>query len=90
MAKRMVTCASCDAKVDAPGMLCSASADLVCQGRDMIDGCGNVLTPEERHYYGSTCNDCEGEWCQRIEAWRIGGTDPACDQMFSGPSRGLQ
>lgn len=90
MAKRLVICSSCDATVDAPGMFCSAGVDLICQGRDMVEGCGKLLTPDERHYYGSTCNECESEWCRRIEVWRVGGHDPVCDKMFSGPTRNLQ
>ena len=53
----------------------------------MIDGCGKVLTDEERHYYGATCNECERAWCDRIEDWRRGGTDAECDRLFGAPEQ---
>lgn len=47
--------------------------------------CGKVLTDEERRWYGSTCNQCEGEWLERIEAWRRGGPDVELDAIYDGP-----
>lgn len=47
--------------------------------------CGRVLTDEERHYYGSRCEECEGDWSDRIHHWRQGGEDPELDAMYDGP-----
>lgn len=66
-------------------MYCSAVETLVCQGRDHIPPCGEVLSGEERHYYGTTCEKCEREWGFRIEAWRMGAVDTELDQMFDSP-----
>lgn len=82
-----VTCKTCGAKVPAPGMYCSAGMDLICQGRAPVAACGAVLTPGERHWYGSSCERCEKEWSERIEAWRQGAQDTDLDAMFSVPAR---
>lgn len=75
-------CSTCDHEAEDLSPYCSATVDLVCQGRAPVDGCGAVLTPEERHYYGDCCEECESEWCDRIEIWRHGGKDEALDQMY--------
>lgn len=48
-------------------------------------GCGATLTDEERHYYGGTCEECERDSLERIEAWRKGGEDAELDEVFSTP-----
>jgi len=83
-----VTCKTCGAKVPAPGMYCSAGLDLVCQGQPPVPGCGAVLTPDERHWYGYSCENCQVEWNDRINAWRAGGGDSALEEMFGAPGRG--
>lgn len=50
-------------------------------------GCGRVLTDEERHYYGATCEECERDQTERIAAWRAGGDDPELDALYDGPPR---
>ncbi len=50
-------------------------------------GCGNVLTDEERHYYGKRCETCEREETERIAAWRAGGEDAELDALYDGPPR---
>jgi hypothetical protein len=47
--------------------------------------CGAKLTTQERRYYGDTCDDCEREWCERMEAWRHGAQDPELDRAFDEP-----
>lgn len=84
---KTVTCTKCGADVPAPGMFCSAQDDLLCQGQPPVPGCGKVLTPDERHWYGYCCEECEGEWSRRIEAWRRGGADTDMDKMFDAPRR---
>jgi hypothetical protein len=34
--------------------MCSAGANLICR-------CGQILTPEERHWYGDGCERCQRE-----------------------------
>lgn len=63
-------------------MYCSAGSDLVCQGREPIPGCGAVLEADERHYYGSVCDNCEREWSRRIGLWQHGTDDTDFDAMF--------
>ncbi len=46
--------------------------------------CGNTLTDEERHYYGSRCERCEREWSDRIEGWRRGAEDTDLDRRYDG------
>lgn len=81
----MMKCQTCDAIVPEPGMYCSATDTLVCQGRDHIPPCGEPLTADERHWYGTTCEKCEVEWALRIEAWRKGAPDSELDRMFDIP-----
>ena len=45
--------------------------------------CGVVLTAEEIHYYDASCNDCEGEWEDRMRRYREGAEDPMLDLLFS-------
>jgi hypothetical protein len=52
-------------------------------------GCGAVLTDEERHYYGTRCETCESEWSDRVTAWRKGAADPELDAQYDGPQRTL-
>lgn len=52
--------------------------------------CTATLTAEELHYYGDRCNRCEGEWSDRIEAWRHGGEDAELSRMFPNEPRTLQ
>jgi len=80
-------CPKCEHEADDLSTYCSATENLVCQGRHPVDGCGAVLTPEERHYYGDCCEECEGEWCERIERWRRGGLDKIMDQTYGSPER---
>lgn len=84
MAKK-VKCQTCDAMVEAPGMFCSATLDhLVCQGREFIPGCGRLLAPEERHYYGAACEACETAWSDHMDDWRHGRIkDAALDEKYS-------
>lgn len=82
-----VICKTCGTKVPSPGLYCSAGVDLICQGRIPVPGCGAVLTAEERHWYGSSCEKCEAEWSARIETWRRGTEDAALDEMYGVPNR---
>jgi len=54
----------------------------------ICDDCGAIMTDEEIHYYAvrghGRCETCEGEWHDRIKAWRLGGDDPEFDQLFAG------
>ena len=47
--------------------------------------CLNPLTPKERHYYECRCEDCEGKWLERVEAWRHGAPDAELDKEYSPP-----
>lgn len=80
-------CKTCGAEVPEPGMYCSAVAIAVCQGHAPEPGCGNVLTAEERHWYGTCCEVCERRWGDRMDAWSNGGTDLELDEMFSVPQQ---
>lgn len=55
---------------------------FVCIGHDPVPGCGRVLTDEERHYYGTACEECERRWSEIIEAWHRGEDNPELDAMF--------
>jgi hypothetical protein len=46
--------------------------------------CFAPLTPKEKHYYEYRCEECEGKWFARIEAWRHGGKDDELEEMFRG------
>ena len=48
--------------------------------------CGTVLTDEERHFYDGRCESCEGDWHDRVKAWRVGGADHKLDEMFGEPA----
>ncbi|GJE43967.1 hypothetical protein [Methylobacterium soli] len=54
-------------------------------GRIACAECGNVLTETERHYYERRCEQCERDWCDRIEAWRHGSEDAELDGFYDGP-----
>lgn len=73
---------TCGAPVPFKNGSCSAGPHLVCQGQPPVPPCGAILTAEERHWYGSTCERCEQEWGARIERWRSGGADIELDRMF--------
>lgn len=48
--------------------------------------CGHPMTDEERYFYEKRCERCEGEWFERIEAWRHGeAEDEELNQTFSVP-----
>ena len=83
-------CERCGANVPEPAMFCSATEVLVCQGQPPVAGCGNVLTADERHWYGTCCEACEEAWNDRIETWRRGGQDADLDTMFGAPPNRLQ
>lgn len=83
----MFDCKKCGAKLTVRSAYCSAGLDLICQGRDPVPGCGAVLTDEERHYYGNSCENCEGAWSERVEAWRRGGADIVLDERYGVPNR---
>lgn len=55
---------------------------FICTGQPPIAGCGKVLTDEERHYYGASCEACERAWSAAIDAWRRGGENKELDAMF--------
>lgn len=57
----------------------------ICLGLDPVAGCGCVLTAEERRYYGTSCEDCETVWSNRIDAWKSGTDDKELDAIFSVP-----
>jgi hypothetical protein len=38
-----------------------------------------MLTDEERHYYETRCEACEGMWSERVYRWRHGARDPGMD-----------
>lgn len=80
-------CAKCDHEADDLSPFCSATNHLICQGREPVAGCGSILTAEERHYYGDCCEQCEAQWCERMNVWRHGGEDEVLDRMFSSPER---
>jgi hypothetical protein len=82
-------CATCGADVPALGLFCSAIDALTCQGRAPVPGCGGILTPDERHWYGSSCELCQRAWYDRIDAWLRGHDDAELEQMF-GSQRALQ
>lgn len=82
---KTVCCKTCGSEVPEPGMYCSATVDLVCRGRAPVPPCGAILTAEERHWYGTTCERCEVEWGERIDQWRRGGVDSELDRMFDEP-----
>ncbi|HWX13476.1 MAG TPA: hypothetical protein VNY06_01125 [Methylocella sp.] len=81
---------NCGAEVPEPGMYCSATTIFICQGREPKPGCGHLLTAEERHWYGSCCEDCEQRWSDRIGEWCDGARDAELDAMFgsNGQSAG--
>lgn len=58
----------------------------ICLGTPPEPGCGAILTDEERHYYGSSCEKCERAWADRMAAWREGGADPELDAMYDAPA----
>ena len=58
---------------------------FICIGTSPIDGCGKILTDEEREYYEVSCEACTRLWDQAIDAWRRGGENKALDQMFEVP-----
>lgn len=51
--------------------------------------CGKPLTCEEAHWYEYRCEQCEGEWYERIQDWRAGEPDAELEEMFavSKPTR---
>ncbi len=59
---------------------------LICLGQPPVTGCGAILTEEERHWYGYSCEKCQQEWFERIGSWRRGGQDRDLDEMFSVPA----
>lgn len=61
---------------------CSANATYICVGSTPLAGCGHVLNPEERHYYGSCCESCAQAWSDVIDAWRAGADNADLDKMF--------
>ena len=63
---------------------------FICLGRPPVPPCGAVLTATERHYYETTCERCEREWGERIEAWRKGSADAEIDKMFDVPRQPFQ
>lgn len=48
--------------------------------------CGKILTDEERHYYESRCESCEGDWANEIAEWREGGVNAKFDALYGGES----
>lgn len=44
--------------------------------------CGCYLNALEEECYGIRCEDCEGLWVARIEAWRSGEEDPYLDELM--------
>ena len=75
-------CSKCGHSSEDLSGFCSLTENLICQGRHPLDGCGAVLTAEERHYYGDVCESCEGEWLDRVEHWRHGDKDKILDDVF--------
>jgi predicted amidophosphoribosyltransferase len=49
--------------------------------------CGAPLTKEEAYYYESRCEDCEGAWSERLNAWRQGEPDEYFDKVFGLPEQ---
>lgn len=60
----------------------------ICIGDTWGDGCGRVLTDEEREYYGTCCEACVRDSVERVRRWRQGGEDKELDLMFDGPQDG--
>lgn len=56
----------------------------------ICENCARPLTDEEVYWYGldgrgRRCEDCEGEWSDRMGQWMRGEIDePEMDAMFSG------
>ena len=48
------------------------SAELINGCTTHCLGCGKELNIAEIHYYGTTCNECEGKWLAAMDAWRHG------------------
>ncbi len=48
--------------------------------------CGEMLTDEEQHYYGTRCERCEAEGCEHLEAWRHGAEDEELDRLYGVPA----
>mgnify|MGYP007083427295 CR=1 FL=1 len=46
--------------------------------------CLRPLTDEERHYYETRCEACEGEWQERLQRWKRGHDDAEFDQLYGG------
>ncbi len=63
--------------------ICSANPALfICVGARPEAGCGKVLTPTERHYYGTCCETCTRRWDRRVQEWRDGADDKEMDDFF--------
>jgi hypothetical protein len=75
------TCPTCGC-ADPAGTTCCALATLICVGHHPTPGCGAVLTAEEQHFYGDSCEACATAWGEQIAAWREGNDDPELDAMF--------
>lgn len=58
----------------------------ICVGDMWSDGCGRVLTDDERHYYETCCESCCREGLDRVLEWKRGGGDQSLDEMFDGPA----
>lgn len=54
----------------------------ICLGRAPIAGCGRILTDDERHYYGDSCEACIRAWDDAIDDWRRGGENEWLDELF--------
>ena len=46
--------------------------------------CGKILTADEAYWYSYRCDECEGDWAERMENYRHGVDDPMLDLLFSG------
>lgn len=63
--------------------VCSSTDTLICVGYRGMEGCGKVLSAEERHYYGDCCEACMQSWSDEIDKWKSGGKNELFDKQFS-------
>lgn len=82
------TCRHCACPLtdEADQVQCAATPTLICvEGAHEDGGCGKVLSPEERHWLGTSCEVCSTLWAQRLRQWNSGSEDPALDRLFGNP-----
>lgn len=56
---------------------------LICVGVGPIDGCGKILTNEEKQYYECCCETCMRKWDDAVSDWRAGEANDYFDKVFA-------